>query len=156
MLDKTVQVGKNVIIKPQVELHYVTIGDNVKIGKNTTIFGSKDSQVIIEDDVYISPNCYFNGAFGLHIGKEVTFSVGVLIFTDSGPNVGPLTSYFPTQKAKIIIKNGCWIGAGSILLPGTEMEEASILASNSTLKSRVKTYTIFGGNPAKLLKTIKK
>ncbi|HRN69566.1 MAG TPA: DapH/DapD/GlmU-related protein [Candidatus Woesebacteria bacterium] len=153
--DNTVKIGENVTIKPDVELHYVNIGNNVSIGKNTTIFGSKSHIVTIEDNTYISPNCYFNGAFGLFIGKSVTISAGVMIFSDSGPNIGPLKSVFPMESSVIIIENGCWIGAGSILLPRAYMKENSVLASNSTLKNSISSLEVHGGNPARYIKKIK-
>lgn len=153
MYDKTVILGKNVVIKQNVELHYVTVGDNVVIGKNTTIFGSKEHQVTIGENTYISPNSYFNGAFGLEIAADVTLAAGVMIFSDSGPNRGPLQKIYPTEKAKIIIGYGSWVCAGSILLPGARMDEVSILASNSTLKDHIKKYQVFGGNPAKYIRT---
>lgn len=154
-INNTVKIGKNVTIKDNVEIHCAIIGNNVKIGKNVTIFGSKENPVYIGSNTYISPNCYFNGAFGLNIGKNVTFSYGAIIFTDSGPNIGPLKKSYPTEKAKIVIKDGCWIGAYAILLPGAYMEKESILASHSTLKSKIKYHEIFGGNPAVFKKLIK-
>lgn len=151
-MDDTVTIGKNVVIKEGVELHYVVIGDGVKIGKNTTIFGSKDNYAHIGKNTYISPNCYCNGAFGLEIGEEVTISAGVMIFTDSGPNRGPLTKIYPTKEAKISIGDGSWIGAGSILLPGANLGKNAVLAANSTLNTVIKKNEVFGGNLAKLLK----
>ncbi len=150
--DNTVKLGKNVTIKSGVELHYVHIADNVTIGKNTTIFGSQDHIVEIGKNTYISPNCYFNGAFGLHIGENVTISAGVMIFSDSGPNVGILTSIYPTEIAKIVVEDSSWIGAGSILLPGAIMKEVSILAANSTLKHVISSGEVYGGNLAKLIR----
>lgn len=152
--NSTVKLGKNVKLKENVDLNYVEIGDNVEIGKNTIIFGSKDNIVKIEDNAYISPNCYFNGAFGLHIGKDVTVSTGVMIFTDSGPNVGPLKKVYPTVSSCIYIGQGSWICAGSIILPGGGLERESILASLSTLNVMIPSRTIYGGNPAKKIKEI--
>lgn len=153
-IDDSVQLGAGVILRDNVNLRHVIVGKGVKIGRNTIIFGSEKHPVHIGDNCYISPNCYFNGAEGLELGKEVTVSAAVMVFSDSGPNVGPLRQYYPTTAAAIKIGAGAWIGAGSILLPGAEMAEESLLAANSTLRGRVGFHEVYGGNLAKLIKQI--
>lgn len=151
-IDETVILGNDVILRDYVNLKHVIVEDGVKIGRNTFIFGTEEHPVKIGKDSYISPNCYFNGAGGLEIEDEVTIAAGVMIFTDSGPNVGPLREYFSLEASPIVIGSGCWIGAGAVLLPGAGMERLSVLAANSTLKTRVGSRQVFGGNIAKLLK----
>jgi acetyltransferase-like isoleucine patch superfamily enzyme len=152
--DNTVRIGKNVTIKAGVELHFVEIGDNVVIGKNTTIFGSEKKIVKIGSNCYISPNCWFNGINGIEIGEYVTFSIGAAIFTDSGPNVGALKDLFPIEEGHVKIGSNCWIGSYGILLPNTTMQDFSVLGANSMLKdTKIKSGEIFGGTPAKFIKT---
>lgn len=153
-IDDTVKLGQGVILRDNVNLRYVTVGQGVKIGRNTIIFGSLKNPVVIGQGCYISPNCYFNGASGLEFGNDVTISAGVMAFSDSGPNVGPLKDYYGTQEGKITFGAGSWAGAGSILLPGAELEEESVLAANSTLKGKVGRHQVFGGNLAKFMKAI--
>ncbi len=153
-IDDTVTLGKGVVLRDNVNLRYVTVEDGVKIGRNTIIFGTAEKRVHIGKNCYISPNCLLNGAAGIELEDEVVIAAGVLMFSDSGPNVGPLKKYYPVQESPIKIGNGCWIGAGSVLLPGAEMAAEAILAANSTLKSKIGFHEIFGGNPAKLIKKI--
>jgi acetyltransferase-like isoleucine patch superfamily enzyme len=153
-IDETVQLGTGVILRDNVNLRYVVVGDGVKIGRNTIIFGTESKPVHIGKNSYISPNCYFNGAAGLEIENEVTIAANVMIFSDSGPNVGPLKKYYPTSAKSIKLGAGCWIGAACILLPGAEMSSESILAANSTLTTKVGFHEIYGGNLAKLIKKI--
>lgn len=153
-IDETVHIGKNVVLRDNVNLRFVTIGDGVKIGRNTIIFGSLKNQVIIGNNCYISPNCYFNGAIGLKIEDDVTISAGVMMFSDSGPNSGPLKEHYGTLEGMIELGTGSWVGAGSILLPGAQLEKESVLAANSTLKSKIGYHQVYGGNLAKLIKEI--
>ena len=141
--------GKHVRIGKNTQLNNVIIKDNVSIGANCIIFGSSKRKVIIGENSYISPNCYMNGYFGLKIGKDVTISERVSIFSDSGPNKGLLQKVFKIVKKKIIINDGCWIGAHCILLPGSEMEKNSVLATNSVLKTKVAELELYAGSPAK-------
>jgi acetyltransferase-like isoleucine patch superfamily enzyme len=153
-IDDTVTLGDNVTIRDNVNLRYVIVEDDVKIGRNAIIFGSASHPAHIGRGAYISPNCYINGAFGLKIGVEATLSAGVMIFSDSGPNGGPLKKVYPTVEAPITIGDGAWVCAGSVLLPGAGLEPASVLAANSTLKDKVGRHELWGGNIAKLIKTI--
>jgi acetyltransferase-like isoleucine patch superfamily enzyme len=153
-IDETVKLGEGVVIRDNVNLRHVVVGKGVKIGRNTIIFGTPEHPVHIGDNCYISPNCYFNGAAGLKLEKEVVVAAGVMIFTDSGPNAGPLKKYYPTEAAPVKLDTGCWLGAGSILLPGAAMEAESILAANSTLRDKVGYHEVYGGNLAKLIKKI--
>lgn len=151
-IDDTVTLGKGVVVRDLVTLKHVIVEDGVKIGRGTFIFGSAEHPVYIGKNSYISPNCYFNGASGLKIEGEVTIAAGVMIFSDSGPNVGPLMQHFGVTESEIVIGKGCWIGAGSILLPGAELDSEAVLAANSTLKTKVGYHQIYGGNIAKLIK----
>ncbi|GEM_PF-2961347 len=153
-IDDSVKLGKGVVLRDYVNLKYCIVEDGVKIGRNTFIFGTKDNPVRIGKDSYISPNCYFNGAAGLVLENEVVVAAGVMIFTDSGPNVGPLRKYYKTVAKQISIGRGCWIGAGSVLLPGANMAPEAVLAANSTLKAEVGFHQVYGGNLAKLIKEI--
>ena len=153
-IDDTVILGDNVTIRDNVNLRHVTIEDGVKIGRNTIIFGSPDHPAHIGAGSYISPNCYINGAFGLKIGKEATLSAGVMIFTDSGPNGGPLKKVYKTEEAAITIGDGAWVCAGSVLLPGSSLAPVSVLAANSTLRDKIGRHELWGGNIAKLIKRI--
>ena len=54
----------------------------------------------------------------------------------------------------VIIGNNVWIGSNVILLPGVIIEDNVIIAAGSVVNKNVPTGTIYGGVPAKYLKTI--
>jgi putative colanic acid biosynthesis acetyltransferase WcaF len=56
---------------------------------------------------------------------------------------------------KIIIKNGVWIGAKSIVTQNVTCHPHSILAVNSVASSDLETNGIYKGNPAKKIRTRK-
>jgi acetyltransferase-like isoleucine patch superfamily enzyme len=153
-VDNTVTIGQDVIIKPDVELHYVTLGNRVKIGKHTTIFGSPECQVIIGDDVYISPFCWLAGNCGLTIGNRANIGIRVSIFTDTGPNEGILKQLYPYTQKSVIIGDDAWICPHSLLVPGANLGVASILGANSFLDKTVPDFQLFAGSPAKYIKSV--
>lgn len=58
---------------------------------------------------------------------------------------------YPT-KGDTIIGNDVWIGYNATIMPGVQVGDGAIIASNSTVVRDVAPYTIVGGNPAKLIR----
>ena len=58
---------------------------------------------------------------------------------------------YPT-KGDTIIGNDVWIGHNVTIMPGIQIGDGVIVATNSTVTKNVEPYSIMGGNPAKLIK----
>ena len=56
------------------------------------------------------------------------------------------------SKGDTIIGNDVWIGHNVTIMPGIQIGDGVILATNSTVTKNVEPYSIMGGNPAKLIK----
>jgi len=50
------------------------------------------------------------------------------------------------------IKNGVWIGRDVTIMSGVTIGNGAVIAANSVVTKNVETYSIVGGNPAKLIK----
>lgn len=64
----------------------------------------------------------------------------------------------PIQKQgktihETIIGDDVWIGANSVILPGVVVGSHSIIAAGAVVTKNVPERSIFGGNPAKLIRT---
>jgi len=55
-------------------------------------------------------------------------------------------------KGDTVIGNDVWIGQYVTIMPGIKIGDGAIIAANSTVVKNVEPYTIYGGNPAKLIK----
>jgi virginiamycin A acetyltransferase len=55
-------------------------------------------------------------------------------------------------KGDTVIGNDVWIGYDSLIMPGVKIGDGAIIAARSVVTTDVSPYTIFGGNPAKLIK----
>ena len=51
-----------------------------------------------------------------------------------------------------IIENNVWIGHGSIVMHGITIETGAVIAAGSVVTKNVPAYSIFGGNPAILIR----
>lgn len=45
-----------------------------------------------------------------------------------------------------------WIGQNAVILPGVNIEDGAIIGANSVVGTKVASYTIVAGNPAKVIR----
>lgn len=69
--------------------------------------------------------------------------------------IGDDYNKLPYQKS-IVLKAGCCVGMGAIILPGVTIGEGAIVGVGSVVTKDVPPYTIVVGNPAKIAKCLKK
>lgn len=99
------------------------------------------------------PGCYIQGFAKVEIGD----------YTIIAPNVGiisgnhDLYDYREHISQEVKIGKYCWLGMGSIILPGVTLGDHVVVAANSVVtKSFEEGYVVLAGNPAKPIKTIDK
>ncbi len=93
-----------------------------------------------------------NRTVQLIIGDRVSIAQRVTLILASGANWSRLKRLFPAKAGDITINNDAWIGAGSIILPGITIGEASIVAAGAVVTQDVPPYTVVAGVPAKVIK----
>ena len=139
----------------------VSIGANVRIGKNFSIQSGKIeplTRIMPDNKVCVGERFYCN--VGTHICGEVTIGDDVLI----GPKVIIWSKDHQFRsvdipinlqghvKSKISIGNDVWIGAGAIVLKGVEIGDHCIVAAGSVVTKSIPARAIVAGNPAKIIK----
>lgn len=121
------KVGKNVILKNNISIKYpwfLEIGKNVWIGENVWI--DNLTNVVIKNNVCISQGAML--LCGNHNYKKTTFDLIL---------------------GKIILEEGSWVGAQSVVCPGVTLESHAILSVGSVANNSLDAYGIYQGNPAK-------
>ncbi len=124
------RIGKNVLIKPSINIKYpwkLTIGHHSMIGENVWIDN-------LEEVV---------------IGCNVCLSQGSMLL--SGNHNYKKTS-FDLILGKIILEDGVWICAKSIVCANVICKSHSILSVNSTATNNLEPYSIYSGTPAKKIR----
>ncbi len=107
------------------------------IGNNLTVtmgLADHNQKLIIEDRVAIAPN--------------------VTLILASHPNDSVLHKMLVPPTRKIVIKHDAWLGTGSIIMPGITIGECAIVGAGVVVTHDVPSYTVVGGNPARVIKTI--
>ena len=150
-------LGNNVIFERGVLIFHpdnIIIGNNVYIGHNTILKGYYKNEMKIGDDTWIGQNCFFHSAGGLMIGKSIGIGPMVQIITSyhkESPIKNPLINNDFVFKS-VVIDDESDIGMGAIILPGITVGKGAIIGAGSVVTKNVPPYTIYAGNPAKLLR----
>lgn len=119
----------------------IAIGNRVVIRPGVMLFGESESletSILIEDDVMIGCGVHF------YINNHKFDSLDIPLI-DQG--------YYPDEM--IILKNGCWIGANSIILPGVIVGKNSVVGAGSIVTKSIADGVVVAGSPAKLIKEIR-
>ncbi len=120
------KIGRNAVIKPNVKIKYpwfLEIGNNVWLGEGVWIDNLTD--VRIAHNVCISQGAYL--CTGNHNYKKQSFDLIV---------------------KPIIIEDGVWVGAKSVICPGVTLKTHSVITAGSVVTEDTEPYTVYQGNPA--------
>lgn len=106
--------------------------------------------VIIGSQCMISRGAVLDGRGGLTIGDVVNVSSEALLLTaDHDPD----SADFSGRLRPVIIGSHCWIGARSIVLPGSTIGDGVVVAAGSVVHGCVPPWTIVAGSPATFLRS---
>ena len=127
------------------------------------------------DGCYIEPPFRANwGGKFVHFGKYVYANFNLTMVDDThiyvgdgtlfGPNVTVATAGHPIDPAiratgcqfaiPVTIGKCCWIGAGSIILPGVTIGDGTVIGAGSVVTKDIPSNVVAVGNPCRVLREI--
>lgn len=123
------------------------------------------SKISIGNDVVIRAGTYLFadpalGGAGITIEDGVLIGSGVHFYTNnhefSNPHIPILEQGYPvaSEDDSILVRKGCWIGAGVIILPGIEIGENSVIGAGTVVTKSVPPRVVFAGNPGKMIRKL--
>lgn len=120
-----------------------------KIGKNLTI---KNNVIVkfpwkltVGDNCWIGEFAWIDNLDVVNIGNNVCISQGAMLLTGNHD----YTVYnMPFRNAPIILHDGVWIGAQTVVCPGVVANENAILAAGSVATKALEASKVYQGNPA--------
>lgn len=119
-------IGKAVIIKPCVNIKHpwlLHIGDHSWIGENVWI----------------------DNLVSVHIGSHACLSQGALLLTGSH-NYKDVA--FGLITGPIVLEDGVWIGAGTVVNLGITAGSHAVLAAGAVATKDLESWSVYQGNPA--------
>jgi acetyltransferase-like isoleucine patch superfamily enzyme len=117
----------------------------------------KNSVLLIGDGCYIGRFCHINASVGVTIEDRVLIADRVYISDidhEYRKTELPVIAQGVCSKGPVVLKTGCWIGAGAVILPGVTIGRNSVVGANSVVVKSIPDYTVVGGVPARILKEI--
>lgn len=124
------QVGKKVVIKPGVNIKYPW---KLSIGNHT----------------WIGENVWIDSLDHVTIGDNVCVSQGAMLLTG---NHNYTRETFDLIVAPIVLEQGVWIGAKSVVCPGVTAFSHAVLTVGSVATKDLDAFGIYQGNPARKIK----
>jgi len=119
---------------------FISIGKNVIIHPQSMLFseeGDHTPSIIIEDDVLLGS--------GIHMYvPHHKYNIINKKIIDQGF----------VYKGDIVIREGAWIGAKSIILSGITVGKGSVVGAGSVVTKNIPDFCLAAGNPAKVIKKI--
>ncbi len=144
----------------------IILGDHVFLNSNPggELFRTGLMAYFPTSRIEIGDDCSLNGTL-IHarnhvlIGKKCLFGPGTIILDNDSHNtsVDPeIRRSGPVNESPVVIGNNVWVGMRSIIMKGVHIGDNSIIAAGSIVTKDVPSNQLFGGNPAKFIKTLGK
>lgn len=108
--------------------------------------------VVVGDYTTISSSVEFpEEPYLIKIGNHVQVTAGVCFYTHGGGNSIRLQVPDFDAFGKVDIKDWCYLGAHSLIMPGVTIGEGSLIAAGSVVTKSVPPHTVVAGNPARII-----
>jgi acetyltransferase-like isoleucine patch superfamily enzyme len=114
----------------------VAIGRHVFVGLDTWLDDQFPELIAIEDEVTIS------------------FRVTVVVHDDARRMDGTRPGAGDGTVAPVILRRGCYLGAGCLILPGVAVGEGAIVAAGAVVTRDVPPGKLVAGVPARVVKDV--
>jgi acetyltransferase-like isoleucine patch superfamily enzyme len=156
-VDEFRHLGQGVVFEPAVLVFHpenIEIYDRVYVGHQTILKGYYKNSMILGAGTWIGQQCFFHAAGGLVLGENVGVGPGVKIITsyhvEAGVDVPILHS--PVEFEAVIVGDGCDLGVGSVLLPGTRLGRGVQVGAGAVVKGEFPDFCVVAGVPARVLR----
>lgn len=144
--EAAIEIGEDTLIGHQVsisagmlpgqdllQLTLLTIGDRCVIGRGSHIIAHQS--ITIGDDVWTGPYVYITDQNHGYTDPDV-----------------PVGRQWPVNDA-VVIGDGCWLGAGAIILPGTRLGRNVVVAGGAVVRGEFPDHSVIAGVPAKIVRS---
>ncbi len=134
---------------------FIKLGSEVRIWSNinrSKIYVNRGARLIVGDNSRIN-GVHISVSNRVEIGKNVRIAPYSIIIDSDFHKVSDHFSNEGVNKP-IIIHNDVWITMNCVIMKGVTIGKGAVIAVGSVVTRDVPPYTVVGGVPAKVIKTI--
>jgi maltose O-acetyltransferase len=115
----------------------------------------RSKNLSIGPGVFINIGFFFDGFARLEIGDNVRVGQNVKIITATH-EIGPSTQrgLIEVVGGPVTIKRGCWIGAGTTIMPRVTIAEGCVIGVNSLVNKSTEPDGLYVGTPARRVRDL--
>lgn len=146
-LGRNIKISSNVTI---IGAKKIVIGNNVRID-DYTILSVQEGFLKIGSNVHIGGQSYLGCAGGIIIKNNVNISQGVKIYSKINDYLDG-RKFNKTNKVPVKIFNEVIIGSNSVVIGKCKINTGATVGALSFVKEDLKSWTIYAGNPVKMIK----
>jgi acetyltransferase-like isoleucine patch superfamily enzyme len=131
------------------------MGDRVSIWSHlgrTQISVSKHASICIGDNTFINTGCILSSRYQINIGKRCQIANQVIIMDSDFHGVEDRDKM--ESPSPIIIEDDVWIATRATILKGVHIGKGAVVAAGAVVTRNVPAYSIVGGVPARVIKTL--
>ncbi len=149
------------------------VSSDARVGERTRVWNRAQirERAVVGDDCIIGKDAYIDA--GVRIGDKVKIQNGALLYhgvtVESGVFIGPgailtndrfprsitadgeLSSEADWTIGEITLRYGCSVGAGAIVVAGTEIGRFATVGAGAVVTRDIQPYALVVGSPARLL-----
>lgn len=123
------------------------------------VYISDPSNLIMGEGTYLNVRSLVDGHALVTLGDWVRVGAYVRILTRT--HEYNRFSVYRRRKTKdidlpVTIERGCWIGNGSIIMPGVTIREGCVIGAHSLVLETTKPNCLYVGSPARLVRELEK
>lgn len=133
----------------------------VRFGRRVTLFGHSylncngpEGFIEIGRDSHIDVGCVLYGQGGLSIGNHCAIAAGVIIYSQTNADDfrdGTPVSCQPVRYQRVIVEDGCWLGAGVRVIPDVTIGQSSQVGAGAVVTRSLPPLTRSVGVPARVI-----
>jgi acetyltransferase-like isoleucine patch superfamily enzyme len=142
--------------------HLVSVGNHVYICADAWL-NAKDDRGDGAPTLEIGSGSYIGRFVHINAWRQVKLEARVLVadrvfISDCGHQFAsadlPIADQPDPFLGAVLLKTGCWIGTGAVILPGVTVGRNAVVAANSVVTADVPDRTVVGGAPARVIKRL--
>jgi carbonic anhydrase/acetyltransferase-like protein (isoleucine patch superfamily) len=132
----------------------VRLGAGVYVGHRAMLRGDTRGELVIGDGTWIGQEVYMHSAGSIRIGRQVGVGPRAMILTSTHEETAPPAPITgaPLVFAPVEIGDGCDVGIGAILLPGTRLGAGVQVGAGAVVTGDVPDGAIVAGVPARVMR----